>query len=582
MRPRFLLAAPGIGGDRLQARLIGAGFVRHDLGDLSLWVCPAQALIPFAGELGAAVGTLHDAMDNRACAGLKIGHALAVTGSDGRHLCDRFWGSYAAFWRDRITGAIVIFRDPSSALPVYYRSADGDLLACSDVALARLAGIRLRIAWRSIDAHLRFRQLPRRDTCLEGIAELLGGERLTNSGDGPVVHQLWSPWAHARHARNSRDVSPARLADTIARCVAATAARANRPLLELSGGLDSSIVAHCLAASGVAFEAVTLRTVAADGDEQRYARIAADAAGVALMDLIVRPEDCDLLLSPQRLLPRPGGFAMLHAIDRLLAAHAHDRGADLLMSGTGGDNVFCYIQTATPVLDAARVRGIGQMVKTAFDIARLTHTHVPAVLRAATRRLRAPSPWPASADLLADPADDAAPPFTHPWLALPEHGLAGSRSHIAAILRALPLIDAFDRGTDPGLAFPLLSQPVVEACLAIPSWRWVEGGRDRAHVRSAFTGRLPPALLARRSKGRLESVLASAFTRQRGTLRDLLLDGVLIDEGIVDPNALDRALARPLMGDDAHYVRILEIADAELWARSICTVGADALDPAVA
>ncbi|MCP2835015.1 asparagine synthase-related protein, partial [Salmonella enterica] len=65
-------------------------------------------------------------------------------------------------------------------------------------------------------------------------------------------------------------------------CVSAQLADAQHPLLQLSGGLDSSILAAVLHEMGTPFRAVTLATRDAEGDERRFARAVAGHLGIPL------------------------------------------------------------------------------------------------------------------------------------------------------------------------------------------------------------------------------------------------------------------------------------------------------------
>jgi hypothetical protein len=73
--------------------------------------------------------------------------------------------------------------------------------------------------------------------------------------------------------------------------------------------------------------------------------------------------------------------------------------------------------------------------------------------------------------------------------------------------------------------FPLLSQPVVETALRIPSWLWIENGRDRAVARTAYSGFLPASVLDRRTKGGLDSYAIAMLARNRSALQPFLLEG---------------------------------------------------------
>lgn len=158
-------------------------------------------------------------------------------------------------------------------------------------------------------------------------------------------------------------------------------------------------------------------------------------------------------------------------------------------------------------------------------------------------------------------------PETHPWLETLSDMAPGSADH----LRMITGVHHFfvdPASNQPCNLHPLISQPVIEACLRIPSWLWVEGGRDRAVARAAFRGSLPDAILDRRGKGSLQSLFVRGFTALRGELRDYLLSGLLAQQGVIDDQALARYLDLTGQPQDNIYVRILEIASAEQWLRS--------------
>ncbi len=111
---------------------------------------------------------------------------------------------------------------------------------------------------------------------------------------------------------------------------------------------------------------------------------------------------------------------------------------------------------------------------------------------------------------------------------------------------------------------PLMSQPVVEAALAIPTWKMVEGGRDRAIVRKAYHDRLPPLVRDRRRKGSPSGFAMEVIERNSGEVRERLFDGKLIRRRLLNGPASEAALARgPAMG--LSYVRLLTLLDMEAW-----------------
>lgn len=575
MRPGFIAIVPRLGDHHdfgaAMARLRSFGLRQVEIGNATLFV-QGDVFFPFAGTEGACVGMMFDRRDNGAVESLRSSQCLAIESSDGRFLADAFWGSFVAFWRDRRTRALSLYRDPSGGLPMFHSRSPGCDIVFSDLELGLATGlVAPRVDWAGIAHSLRFRQLPAERTGLENVSEILPGQGVVLDEPAPQRMLLWSPWTYAPRAGATAVADPSALADVITGTIAAWSSRFGALQLELSGGLDSSIIAHGLAARSEPWRCVSIYTPGTDGDERPYARLMAAAASAPIDEVAVEAEDFRLTDEPGRLRPRPGGFGVLGAIDRASVAAATASGTSIIFSGTGGDNVFCYILSATPVLDAYRTAGAAQARETIADIAQLSGTTSWTVARHAVQRMVSdvlyPQSWAATAEFLGPTARPDLEP--HPWLDRPGNALPGSRTHIASILRIMPMIDASDRAVRPGLIFPLMSQPIIEACLAIPSWQWTQGGRDRAAVRHAFAGRLPSEITARRSKGRLESAILPAFERSRDELKALLVSGFLARAEIIDVKAVDQALRRPVSADDFAYTRILELVDAELWASSI-------------
>src|SRR5262249_54036655 len=90
----------------------------------------------------------------------------------------------------------------------------------------------------------------------------------------------------------------------------------------------------------------------------------------------------------------------------------------------------------------------------------------------------------------------------------------------------------------------LMSQPLIELCLRIPSYVWITGGRDRAIARRAFEHVLPPVIARRQQKGAIDQHNLQIFDANETYLRAMLLDGLLVKEGLLDRARLERYLTR--------------------------------------
>src|SRR5207247_2177015 len=155
---------------------------------------------------------------------------------------------------------------------------------------------------------------------------------------------------------------------------------------QLSGGLDSSIVAACLASGARSFECLNFATRSPDGDERDFARAVAEFCRLPLREL--REPETVSLDPPARPTFRPSTNPLLAPFDTVIASAAGALGVDTLVDGAGGDNLFCYITNAAPVLDALRWAGPRQATRTVGDIAARANCTWWEVVRAATRRLQ--------------------------------------------------------------------------------------------------------------------------------------------------------------------------------------------------
>ena len=498
--------------------------------------------------------------------------ARAVEDTKGRHLIERYWGSYCAIVQDGAGGHWVL-RDPSATLPVYVTEANGVHCYFSDVATA----LELQVVDRGLDdaflsQWLTFPFLRSERTGLSSVKELLPGMlRLVEEG-GLSKRLLWSPWTFADSAVQVGDFkeAAARVREEALRTIPPQAAGCGAIVLELSGGLDSSVIAAAFKAADLPFMSVNFVTRSADGDERRFARAVAEATGARHFEVVERQTLVDLSL-PDRPRLRPGLSSVMTPLHRDLAAYGEARGGETFVTGAGGDNVFCYLTTAAPVVDAVRERGLEFAFRTALhDVSELcgctAWTTARFALRKRLRARRAPA-WKEETDFLrADAVAEA--PDPHPWLQPPPGALPGKREHIASLMRIHHNLDPEIRVSDRPYLHPLVAQPLVELCLSIPTWLWVSGGHNRAVARAAFADLLPREVLSRRSKGRLESMCLRAYLAHRAELAELLLGGLLREQGLIDPNTLEAYLEHEDVPNDARYYRIFELATAELWLRS--------------
>jgi asparagine synthase (glutamine-hydrolysing) len=497
--------------------------------------------------------------------------SAAIVASQGRSLLDDFWGGYVALF---IGGddQVHVLRDPSGTMPCYFAQTPVGLMVSSDVETLFETGIVTpEIDWDYLAQHLRYSDLPSERTALKHISELLAGFRISRSADGMRVECCWSPWTFASsQSALSSETLVARLHETVSACVSAWGRAFNHVLLGISGGLDSSIVAACLAGTSTAVTCVTLATEEAEGDERHYAQALSDTLGLQLVEAFHGLSEVDLTQPTFTHIPRPGGPAFGQSGIKTKLTLAESQKVDAFFSGIGGDSVFCFTQTATPLLDRFKFEGptLGCW-KTLNDICRLTDCSYWEAIGAVVRKACQPpatAPWPGLAwpwlRTALDPNTEI-----HPWFKAPKKALPGKIVHVAALTRMQGCLDSFSRrGLAPQI-HPLLSQPIVELSLQIPTWEWIGGGRNRSLARKAFDRYFPDVIRRRRSKGGPTHFACQVVESNLPVLRELLMGGLLVQHRIFDPDRILPMLTGAEKIKPPDHIRLSILAEAETWAR---------------
>lgn len=516
--------------------------------------CPRQLL----GREAVAIGSVFRSDRAPAAPG-------APPAFEPADLLRELWGSFVLFAGGEQPFAA---RDPSGTFPCYRAgSAEVDAYA-SDGRILHAAGmLGGGIDWSTLVELLAFPDMRSSRTALAGCTELLPG---TATLYGPSIrHELsWSPARMARYRCGDSRSAAERVREAVISSTGRLAGSHAHILLELSGGLDSSILAAALHRSGIPFSCATLTSGAADDDERAFARAVADCFGVPLVELVQSSDEVSYASSMAADLPRPCTRAFSQPGDALLAEAADHLGCDAFMSGGGGDNVFCLLGTASPVADRLlQTRSIGAAWRSARDSAEILRQAPIGVAFSAARIAlrRAASPAPDLRLLSADAAAAIRTDERHPWLTDAARCPPGKREHIRAIVAIQNHVEGFARARRRPLLFPLLSAPVLEACLPVASWMWTEGGMNRAVARRAFAADLPPSVVRRRTKGGLATFAASLLRRHQEEIRSLLLEGKLARQGLLDLPAIETLLDAPLRAEAGPY-RLLELADIEAWA----------------
>lgn len=507
-----------------------------------------------------------------------------IIGTAGQSLVDDFWGRYVAFVQTA-DGSTHAIRDPSGTLPchllrhrdvaIVFSWLEDVLLLLNEQAPQRWAP---HVNMDAIAQQLLDGTMSGRNASLAGITHLIPGERVDLRSGAKTT--LWSGVAFARSPLRCDAEEVARLLrERVQACVAAWASCYDTILMRLSGGVDSSILLSCLSPARTPADVIALNyhSEGANSDERQYARLVAMKVG---RDLLEQQRDpgfrIERVLQMARL-PDPAPYIglMNAATDARVAA---SYGAPAMFTGGGGDSLFYEFSKWWPAADYLHIAGLNAgFVAAAMDSARLGRLSVWRTMVLALARTTGPSAAESpsigySALLTEDLREqhDASRRQIHPVVEQAEGLPLGKYMQTIALLYPIGYYDPFEQAAAPELVNPLLSQPLMEFCLQLPTYLLIQGGRGRALARRAFAGDLPPQVVNRRSKGGMEEHVKAVLQANLGFVRELLLDGELNARGFLDRHKLEELLSgRPTtLSNAASQIHSLVAIEAWLtrWA----------------
>ncbi|MEO6279849.1 asparagine synthase-related protein [Roseateles sp.] len=518
---------------------------------------------PLLGGMGVVLGKLfrRSDLDATPVRHFHLGGAEAtrIVDSGGRALVADFWGRYVAFIQTA-SGSTAVLRDRSGTLPCFRIVREGVSIVFSwlEDALRLLAPAALpAVNWDALLAQLAHGLLGGRETALEGVTEVLAGEWRDLHTDKSTL--LWSAvdialcgTGHAGEADLGADEATRQLGRAVRSCTRAWAACYDTVLLRLSGGVDSSIVLSCLAPGAVAADVMALNyySPGSDSDERHYARLSAARVG---RDLLEREREggfkVDRVLSIARM-PAPVPYVgWMNASTDASVAAAY--GAPALFTGAGGDPLFYEFPRWWPAADYLARNGMNTgFAAAAMDAARLGRLSVWRTALLAFKETLRPDLSARSQGgfegLLAPEVRQgktSAQRFAHPGLASATDLPIGKYMQTVSLMHPLGYYDPFEQAAAPELVNPLLSQPLVELCLRLPTYLLTQGGRGRALARRAFAADLPSQVINRRSKGGMEEHIKAVLAANIETIKGMLLEGQLSARGLLDRGKVEELLS---------------------------------------
>ena len=516
---------------------------------------------------------------------------LHLFGADGPAMLDRLDGMFAFAIYDNHAAQLFLARDRLGQKPLWYALLDDRIVFASEAkALFCHPSVGRHPDRQAITFYATLGYIPAPLTAWQGVRKLPPASSLTLPSAEARPFNYWQP------IEPTADLPSADIDDIVRHAVShAVEARmlADVPIgALLSGGVDSAIVVALMArlagrAGGV--RTFTAGFDAADYDERPAARLVAEHCDTDHTELTVSPDPAGMLDTIVALYDEPFGDSS--ALPTFLICQAARRHVTVALSGDGGDEVFAGYDRYR-AMHLAEGMGAIRHLAVRFAAALLgpfaSHDERSAVRRFirfadglsypfATQYLRyralfAPEDLPRLfTDEFAAGVDLNAPGawFCHLYeeQTVSAEAVRAQRHDLLTYLPDDLLVkaDIASMACSLELRAPMLDHRVIDLGLSLPISAKIAGGRGKAVLARAFGDLLPPEVFQRPKRG--FAVPLGRWLRQelRPTLRQSLLAGPLLDQGICRREALAGLVNDHLLGRDDHRHRLWALMVLSRW-----------------
>ncbi len=536
-------------------------------------------------ESGIIVGTLFDQISPESRATHKRNfesHEIArIHETRGREIISAYWGNYVAFINSAARGTTSVIRDPSGALDCLMASFDGIRVFFSSLAECPVrTQLDRTVNWDHVIASITIPLAETRETGLKGVTRLLKGECLEVDWlDRASSQFFWDPFRIIRSETMSERVKAESAVRYMVKAVVHRLVSPHRNVLHLlSGGLDSTIVLGCLVDAPTEPSVTCINCFysrGASSDERLFAREVARYHRRPLIEFESDPDlDREAIMRPP-IVADPYDFITLLASRKPIARAAKTSAATAIFSGIGGDEIFLEAGTLFTVADHIHATGISKgALRAAMVLARLSgetfwQTLAKGIADALLRDpMAANNAFSKPLDLVdRQLATDLfrTERFQHPWLKSRDAVAPGKRWQVVSL--CYPHVSAPDDAEAPEDVNPLLSQPLVELCLRIPTTVLSDEGCSRILARRAFTSDAPRAALWRERKCIVQDLPRHIVSKHQALFREIILDGQLVTNGFVIRSEAESLLKNSLKSGFGRGGELCLLASVELWLR---------------
>jgi asparagine synthase (glutamine-hydrolysing) len=506
-----------------------------------------------------------------------------INQTKGKWLGENYWGRYILISFDEQKKSVTLYRDPQGLSTLFYLYHKGAFFFSTDIFLLYDAlDMKPELNFDYLASFVVSAHNVTTATPFNDIQELHPGAATELAVEGTVfVREFWDPTAIAPSWIHDETVFQENLYTTYVKCAQAWVSDTEKVCIELSGGLDSSSIVSVLREifSDNDISALTMfHSAIASSNEVTYAQEVANVFNVPLKTFDSRTtmpfSSKDF---PQRL-NRPTTAILNYNCNQEVVNSLGSGWSGEFVSGQGGDHLFMALPFIESIADYIIDKRFKGMAKKCADISSFYRMPYGSLIGKTIRTLfrygksdcRYLLPTFTFESWMNDRFKEHAkvdlfkPLF---WNKL-KNVRPGKAQHILSIYQAPLYVDYGYRILGRPALNPLLSQPLVELALSVPTYQAMVDGWDRILFRRAMSKYSQGSYMWRKSKGETSGIIILGIRKNFSNVCELVMDGRFAERGLVDKTILMKNLTELKHGKVDGIWHILNLAVAELWLKS--------------
>ncbi len=539
----------------------------------------SDKILSLADDCGMFMGKMFDSHDNKPAFFNTLDSQVIV--NDPAIVLKNWWGRYVGALYDKKNKQCTLIRDPQGLFSLFYIIKPDSVIFASEInILYDLLEEKPSIDLTYFAEYVVGENYASALTPFNEIRELLPGTGLTIHHNGTnSIKTLWDLSAcKGSYITHEKDFEEELLA-TLKSSTKAWVGESSGVCLELSGGLDSSAVMillrEVLSESKTIIGVNYIDSKTPSSNEIEHAKNVADTCNASLH--YIDWQDASLLDPlPDSWRPdKPSTFLLFHQTSQQLSDLAAQYNCSEIMNGQGGDHVFLAPQPVECLADYWLDKGFTGITHPLNELSsanrmpwwELVSPMVKNILHYYGVRKKKPRTKIESTET---PFFDSNFNYTYKKHAFYleknlKNFYPAKISHVESLFHAVSFADRNQRIFGQTITHPLLSQPIIELALKIPTYQSFNNGFDRIFFRKAVSSIKNPQSLWRTVKGETTSSMAKSFAHHASIVHDILLNGRLSKEGFINKEWLNEQMAKIRHGNIENLWPITRLLTAQLW-----------------